>query len=133
MNGKVKTVVDALKVIEKSFKKKDKPKKKTKSKNTLRLPKMEVKFKRNPKHDSKEFNRQFKKQEEGMNKLTVDEFIKNRDKYLKEGTKAQREARKDALDNKIKELRLKVCHIFKLKNRQKSGLEINQFCITLTR
>ncbi|WP_336047119.1 polymorphic toxin type 15 domain-containing protein, partial [Solibacillus ferritrahens] len=76
-----------------------------------RIREIEVEFtRRNPKHDSKEFARQLKDQEEGINELTVDEFIKNRDRYLKdgraiEGDAAQKLARKKALQNKVDELR----------------------------
>jgi hypothetical protein len=61
-------------------------------------------------HDVPEFERQIKGQEEGMNKLTVDEFIKNRDAYLKdgrsaEGSKAQEKFRTNARIQKIDEFR----------------------------
>jgi uncharacterized protein YukE len=75
-----------------------------------RIPEIEISFKRNPKHDAAEFERQLKAQEEGINSLTVDEFIKNRDRYLKdgralEGDAAQRLARQEALKEKVAELR----------------------------
>jgi hypothetical protein len=75
-----------------------------------RIPEIEISFKRNPKHDAAEFERQLEAQEEGINSLTVDEFIKNRDRYLKdgralEGDAAQRLARQEALKEKVSELR----------------------------
>ena len=87
-------------------KSKSKEAQKRSSKHNHRLPQMEVKFKRNPKHNSKEFNRQLENQEKGMNERTVDEFIKNRDRYLKEGRskegdKAQRSIRKKHLKMKL--------------------------------
>ena len=80
------------------------------SNDTPRLPEMEVRFNRNPNHDSVEFERQLKAQEKGMNSLTVDEFIHNRDRYLKEGraaegNAAQKLARQEALKEKVSELR----------------------------
>jgi hypothetical protein len=42
--------------------------------NVRRLDKIEVRFKRNKKHDSKEFARQLRDQERGMNELTIDEY-----------------------------------------------------------
>src|SRR5690625_4198438 len=49
------------------------------------LDKVEVKFNRNPKHDPDEFARQLKNQEEGMNQLTVEDYLQNRERYLAEG------------------------------------------------
>lgn len=77
-----------------------------------RLPETEVKFNYNPKHDSAEFTRQLKAQEEGMNKLTVDEYLKNRQKYKDEGRAlegnlAQQAAREQAYADKVIELREK--------------------------
>lgn len=77
--------------------------------NVARIPEIDVKFKRNKKHDSEEFKRQLKDQEDGINELTIDEFIANRDRYLKdgralEGDAAQKLARKKALQDKIDEL-----------------------------
>lgn len=77
-----------------------------------RIPEIEVHFKKNPKHDAAEFERQLKAQEEGLNSLTVNEFIKNRDRYLKEGravegNAAQQAAREKAKLDKINELREK--------------------------
>ncbi|MFC7393465.1 polymorphic toxin type 15 domain-containing protein [Scopulibacillus cellulosilyticus] len=77
-----------------------------------RLDKIEVKFKRNPKHDPEEFARQLKAQEEGMNKLTVDQYLSNRERYLEkgrapEGNAAQQAAREEALAQKVHELQQK--------------------------
>ena len=47
--------------------------------------KAEPPFERNSNHDVNEFKKQIEGQEAGMNKLTVDEFLKNRDRYLEEG------------------------------------------------
>nr|WP_260601895.1 T7SS effector LXG polymorphic toxin [Bacillus sp. SDF0016] len=75
-----------------------------------RIKEIEVNFKRNVKHDSEEFARQLKDQEKGMNELTVDEYLKNRDRYIAEGraiegNAAQKMARQEALKDKIAELR----------------------------
>ncbi len=75
-----------------------------------RISEIEVQFNRNPNHDAAEFERQLKAQEEGLNSLTVDEFINNRDRYLKEGRStegnaAQQAAREKAYLDKIDELR----------------------------
>lgn len=74
-----------------------------------RLDKIEIRFNRNYKHDSEEFARQLKAQEEGMNKLTADEYLKNRERYIAEGraiegNAAQQAAREKALSKKIEEL-----------------------------
>ncbi len=50
-----------------------------------RTKEIEVNFKRNVKHDSEEFTRQLKDQEKGMNELTIDEYLKNRERYIAEG------------------------------------------------
>ena len=74
-----------------------------------RLDEVTVSFNRNPKHDETEFVRQLKNQEEGMNKLTVQEYLDNRARYLEEGRSIegnmiQQVARDEALANKIDEL-----------------------------
>ena len=71
-----------------------------------------VRFKRNPKHDAVEFERQLKGQEKGLNSLTVYEFLQNRDRYIDkgrapEGNAAQKAAREKAKLDKIGELREK--------------------------
>ncbi len=67
-------------------------------------------FKRNLKHNSDEFIRQLKGQEDGLNKLSVDDFIKNRDEYLKNGrssagSKAQKRYREEVHSDKVAEYR----------------------------
>ncbi|WP_342559053.1 polymorphic toxin type 15 domain-containing protein [Metasolibacillus sp. FSL K6-0083] len=74
-----------------------------------RIKEIEVNFKRNVKHDSEEFARQLKDQEKGMNELTVDEYLKNRDRYIAEGRAvegnvAQQTAREEAFSDKVAEL-----------------------------
>src|SRR5699024_11195479 len=78
--------------------------------NVPKLDKIEVKFNRNPKHHPDEFARQLKNQEEGMNQLTVEEYLQNRERYLAEGraiegNAAQNMARQEALKDKVTELR----------------------------
>ncbi|WP_433745907.1 polymorphic toxin type 15 domain-containing protein [Falsibacillus pallidus] len=53
--------------------------------NHPRTKEIEVNFKRNPKHDPVEFERQLKAQEEGLNSLTVDKFLENRARFSKDG------------------------------------------------
>jgi len=70
--------------------------------NVPRIEEIEVKFKRNKKHDSEEFKRQLKDQQDGINEITVEEFLTNRDRYLKdgralEGDAAQKLARKKVI------------------------------------
>ena len=66
--------------------------------------------------DRQEFKRQLEGQQAGLNKLTVAEFLANRDRYLTQalltgdgrdpaGNAAQSELRKDALRDKVRELR----------------------------
>ncbi|MEJ8553231.1 polymorphic toxin type 15 domain-containing protein [Tepidibacter sp. Z1-5] len=74
-----------------------------------RISEIEVSFNRNTKHDTAEFKRQLKAQEEGLNNLTVDEYMENRDRYLREGralegNAAQKAERERALQEKINEL-----------------------------
>ncbi|WP_024480406.1 polymorphic toxin type 15 domain-containing protein [Cellulophaga baltica] len=69
-------------------------------------------FKWNPNHNFDEFIKQLRGQEAGLNNLTVDDFIKNRDEYLKNGrsnsaSKAQRDFREKAHNKRIKENRKK--------------------------
>ncbi|HJF32437.1 MAG TPA: polymorphic toxin type 15 domain-containing protein [Sporosarcina psychrophila] len=78
--------------------------------NLPRIKEIEVNFNRNVKHDSEEFTRQLKDQEKGMNELKVDEYLKNRERYIAEGraiegNAAQKMARQEALKDKITELR----------------------------
>ena len=77
--------------------------------SVTRIKEIRVDFKKNIKHDSEEFVWQLKEQEKGMNELTVDEYLKNREMYLEngraiEGNAAQQAAREKALNKKIEEL-----------------------------
>ncbi|WP_231067419.1 polymorphic toxin type 15 domain-containing protein [Streptococcus gordonii] len=74
-----------------------------------RLDEVSVEFKYKDKFDKKEFSRQLKGQQDGLNDLTVQEYFDNRERYLKEGrskegSKAQKAARKKALEDKTREL-----------------------------
>ena len=69
-----------------------------------------MKFNYNSKYSEDEFARQLADQEKGMNNLTVDQYLKNRQRYINqgrslEGNATQVAARKEALANKINELR----------------------------
>ncbi|WAG63737.1 polymorphic toxin type 15 domain-containing protein [Clostridium estertheticum] len=71
---------------------------------------VEVNFNRNLKHDAVEFERQLKDQEKGLNSSTSEEYLTNRDRYLKEGralegNAAQRVGRENAHLEKVNELR----------------------------
>ncbi|MBC2364603.1 polymorphic toxin type 15 domain-containing protein [Listeria booriae] len=82
----------------------------TKMAKFMKLDRIEVTFKRNPKHDPEEFARQLADQEKGMNELTVSEYLANREKYLAqgraiEGDAAQKLARQETLKDKVAELR----------------------------
>ncbi len=74
-------------------------------------PPAEVTFKCPEGCDKKEFEKQVKAQEDGLNSMTLDEFQKNREKYkqngrdTQEGAEAQRRAREKARMEKINELR----------------------------
>ncbi|MFE4075804.1 polymorphic toxin type 15 domain-containing protein [Peribacillus sp. YIM B13477] len=75
-----------------------------------RISEIEVKFKQNPKHNAEEFARQLKDQEKGLNGLTIDEYLKNRERYIEEGralegNAAQKAARVKAYLDKVDELR----------------------------
>nr|WP_234969340.1 polymorphic toxin type 15 domain-containing protein [Bacillus mediterraneensis] len=77
--------------------------------NVPRIKEIEVNFNYKTKYDSKEFARQLKDQEKGMNQLTVEEYLKNRERYIAEGraiegNAAQQAAREKALNKKIEEL-----------------------------
>ena len=80
--------------------------KKNNTETKKKMDEVEVKFNHNPNHDPAELSRQ----EKGMNKLTIEEYKANRDKFKVEGrdksSKAfQKKAHKTALENKITELR----------------------------
>ncbi|TRW21923.1 hypothetical protein FL857_11930 [Criibacterium bergeronii] len=92
-----------------------------------RLDKVEVKFKYKSKFDKDEFARQLSNQELGMNELTVDEYLQNRKRYLsegrsKEGNLAQKFVRKEALSNKIDELRNSGMPLKEAKTKAKEWL-----------
>ncbi|PTI49500.1 hypothetical protein BU085_11955 [Staphylococcus warneri] len=77
--------------------------------NIKRIEPISVGFKRNIKHDEKEFYRQLKDQEAGLNKLTVKEYMDNREKYIKNGRDIeakhyQKEARNKVKNEKLEEL-----------------------------
>lgn len=69
--------------------------------NVPKLDKIEVKFNRNPKHDPDEFAGQLKNQEEGMNQLTVEEYLQNRERYLAEGRAIEGNATQQAMREKV--------------------------------
>ncbi len=74
-----------------------------------RTDEIELEFHRNSNHDKDEFEQQIKDQEEGLNNLSIAEYLKNRISYKengrsKEGAKAQRKARKSAERKKQLEL-----------------------------
>ncbi|MEG3242251.1 polymorphic toxin type 15 domain-containing protein [Streptococcus suis] len=78
--------------------------------NVNRTPEVEIQFNRNSKHDAEEFSRQLKNQQDGMNKLTVKDYIDNRGDYLvngrsSNGNAAQKAAREAAQADKYNELR----------------------------
>lgn len=80
------------------------------SDDVSRLDEIEVKFDYKSKYDKEEFARQLADQQDGMNQLTVQEYLENRQNYIThgrsaEGGAAQVAARQDALIDKIAELR----------------------------
>lgn len=92
-----------------------------------RIDGIEVIFKRNAKHDSEEFTRQLKQQEEGMNSLTVEEYMKNRARYIakgrsKEGNALQKAVRQNAYAEKVIELREKGCSPVKAEEEAKKWM-----------
>lgn len=75
-----------------------------------KIDEIEVKFNYKSKYSEDEFARQLADQEAGMNKLTVDEYLKNRERYIAEGRAiegniVQQAVRKEARAQKIAELR----------------------------
>ncbi|GAE29515.1 polymorphic toxin type 15 domain-containing protein [Alkalihalobacillus hemicellulosilyticus] len=93
-----------------------------------RIKEIEVNFTRNPKHNQQEFARQLKDQETGMNQLTVDEYLKNREKYIAEGraiegNAAQQAAREEAYVQKINELQREGLTLSKAKKQAKEWLD----------
>ena len=78
--------------------------------NPARLEEIEVSFNYNSKLDESEFARQLKDQQNGMNRLTVQEYLDNRQNYIDqgrtiEGNFAQQVARENAYLDKVNELR----------------------------
>ena len=75
-----------------------------------RINEIEVEFNYKTKYDEGEYARQLADQEAGMNQLTVDEYLNNRERYIAEGraiegNAAQQAARDKALADKTEELR----------------------------
>lgn len=74
-----------------------------------RIDEIEVAFNYNSKYDETEFARQLADQQKGMNKLTVQEYLDNRQKYIEQGraiesNAAQQAAREKAFVDKVDEL-----------------------------
>lgn len=93
-----------------------------------RIKEIEVNFNRNVKHDSEEFARQLKDQEKGMNELTVDEYLKNRERYIAqgraiEGNAAQQAAREEAYVQKVNELQREGLTLSNAKKKAKEWLD----------
>ncbi|HFR4146700.1 TPA: polymorphic toxin type 15 domain-containing protein [Bacillus cereus] len=93
-----------------------------------KIKEIEVNFNRNVKHDSEEFARQLKDQEKGMNELTVDEYLKNRERYIAqgraiEGNAAQQAAREEAYVQKINELQREGLTLSNAKKKAKEWLD----------
>ncbi|OEG15352.1 hypothetical protein BCR23_09870 [Enterococcus quebecensis] len=89
---------------------------------------MEVSFKKNAKHDAEEFARQLKNQEKGMNELTVEEYLANRERYLAEGRAlegniAQQAAREQAYTKKLNELQKSGKTLSQAKSEAKQWLD----------
>ncbi|ASJ51582.1 MULTISPECIES: polymorphic toxin type 15 domain-containing protein [Bacillus] len=85
-------------------------------------------FNRNVKHDSEEFARQLKDQEKGMNELTVDEYLKNSERYIAqgraiEGNAAQQAAREEAYVQKVNELQREGLTLSNAKKKAKEWLD----------
>ena len=81
--------------------------------NAKRIEKqVEIKFKIKEKFDATEYRRQLKNQEDGLNKLTIQEYLDNIKEYKSNGrgteaAKIQKQIRADARREKINELRKK--------------------------
>ena len=74
-----------------------------------RIDEIEVEFNYNSKYDETEFARQLADQQKGMNELTVQEYLDNRQKYIEQGraiesNAAQQVAREKAFVDKVDEL-----------------------------
>ncbi|MGX7243922.1 polymorphic toxin type 15 domain-containing protein [Enterococcus quebecensis] len=93
-----------------------------------KLDEIEVSFKKNAKHDAEEFARQLKNQEKGMNELTVEEYLANRERYLAEGRAlegniAQQAAREQAYTKKLNELQKSGKTLSQAKSEAKQWLD----------
>ena len=64
--------------------------------NTRHTNEVVIEFNYNDKHDEVEFARQLKNQEAGMNQLTIDEYLRNRERYTTEGRSEEGNALKQA-------------------------------------
>ena len=78
--------------------------------NAPRTDEIVVEFNYNEQHDEAEFARQLEAQEAGMNQLTIEEYLRNRERYNAEGRSTegnalQQRVRKKAVAQKILELR----------------------------
>ena len=74
-----------------------------------RVDEIKVEFNYNSKYDEAEFARQLADQQKGMNELTVQEYLDNRQKYIEQGraiesNAAQQAAREKAFVDKVDEL-----------------------------
>ncbi|MDP1457673.1 WXG100 family type VII secretion target [Bacillus wiedmannii] len=93
-----------------------------------KIKEIEVNFNRNVKHDSEEFASQLKDQEKGVNELTVDEYLKNRERYIAqgraiEGNAAQQAAREEAYVQKVNELQREGLTLSNAKKKAKEWLD----------
>ncbi|MBC1975860.1 polymorphic toxin type 15 domain-containing protein [Listeria booriae] len=128
---KVSTRTDEFKFLFEGvgeIKQADNASKSTKFAKFMKLDKIEVTFKRNPKHDPEEFARQLADQEKGMNELTVSEYLANREKYLAqgralEGNPAQQVARERAYTEKVNELQERGLTITAAKKQAKEWMD----------
>ena len=78
--------------------------------NGNRIKEIEVEFNNKSHLDESEFTRQLSDQQKGMNELTVEEYLENRQQYLAQGRAAegnamQQAARENAYLDKVAELR----------------------------
>ena len=74
-----------------------------------RIDEIEIEFNYNSKYDETEFARQLEDQQKGMNDLTVQEYLDNRQKYIEQGRAiesdaVQQAAREKAFVDKVDEL-----------------------------
>lgn len=90
----------------------------------VRIPRIELKFAMNPKHNPIEFDRQITGQELGLNSMSVADFLKNRDAVLARLAtgKPIRPAEAGAVQQKARRLELNA----KIKELQSSGLSLSE-------